>query len=91
MSRYDSDAWHEMQRDAADSGPDIVDLQSKDRTARKAHICDGCRVREIKPGERYRYQAWIEDGEFRQMRTCLGFFHHYGEACVSAQPPSLLI
>ena len=76
---------NEMRHDGA---PTVVNLQDRERNARKAYPCDGCRVREIKPGERYRYMAWLEDGEFRQMRTCLGFFHHYGEPCFPAQSPA---
>lgn len=73
-----STVYDELQAEAA---PQVVTLQDRERTARKNYPCAGCRSGQIKVGDRYRYVAQLVDGELQQMRTCRGFFVHYGEAC----------
>lgn len=41
----------------------------KDRKARKEHACVEC-LRTIQPGEKYRYESGIWDGEAKSHKTC---------------------
>lgn len=60
----DLSIWNDLQRDEA---PQTVMLRASTHTARKAHECDCCK-RPILPGERYRCDVILSDGELQQGR-----------------------
>jgi len=47
----------------------VTPLTTREPKARKAHTCSECR-RTIQPGERYRYQSFLMEGDLDEHKLC---------------------